>query len=205
MVRYPYINRVVTAAAGSEPLTAAEAKNHCRVDVTDDDTLITNLIVAARTVVERYTGRVLIDTTLKAYGDCFADEMVIPDPPLIAVTGVTYIDEDGVEQTLSTDVYQVSAGIEPARIWLKYNQTWPAVRVEKQAVRIAYRAGWANAAAVPQPLKQAMLLLIGAWYEHREEIITGTIVASLPVPVAARALMGLYRTGFIWTGEPVGV
>ena len=44
---------VVTPAA-SEPITLTEAKNFLRVDGTDDDTLITALISAAREMCESY-------------------------------------------------------------------------------------------------------------------------------------------------------
>jgi hypothetical protein len=40
---------------------------------------------------------------------------------------------------------------------------------------------------VPANIRQGLLLLIGHFYEHREEVITGTIVAR--VPIAAEALI----------------
>lgn len=205
MLRYPYINRVVTTAPATEPLTLAEAKAQCRVDIDDDDTLLTSLIVAARELVEKNTGRCLVTTVFKAYGDHFADEMVIPDPPLVSVGSVKYLDADDVEQTLATTFYQVSSAVEPARLWLKPGQSWPTISEYKQAVNITYTAGYGAASAVPQALKQAMRLLIGAWYEHREEIITGTIVSALPVPIAAKALMRTYQTGFMWPAVPICV
>ena len=59
----------------AEPLTLAEAKLHLRVDadITDDDSLITALIVTARQQAEHRTGRSLVSqqcfknsTTLKS-------------------------------------------------------------------------------------------------------------------------------------------
>jgi uncharacterized phiE125 gp8 family phage protein len=43
----------------------------------------------------------------------------------------------------------------------------------------------------PQPIKQAMLLMLAHWFENREEVITGTIVAR--IPSGARALLAPYR------------
>ena len=51
------IIKVITAPT-SEPITLAEAKAQCRVDGTDEDTLITSLIGAARQYTTRTPGHV---------------------------------------------------------------------------------------------------------------------------------------------------
>ena len=61
---------VVTPAA-SEPITLTEAKNFLRVDGTDDDTLISALISAAREMCESYCRRILVTTTIDEYFDGF--------------------------------------------------------------------------------------------------------------------------------------
>jgi uncharacterized phage protein (predicted DNA packaging) len=38
-----------------------------------------------------------------------------------------------------------------------------------------------EAPEIKQKWKQAMLLLIGHWYEHRESVITGSISAEIPM------------------------
>src|SRR5215469_16680870 len=46
-----------------EPVLLADAKGQARIDTTDDDTLVTNLITGARQWAERYTGRAFITQT----------------------------------------------------------------------------------------------------------------------------------------------
>lgn len=48
--------------------------------------------------------------------------------------------------------------------------------------------------SIPVPLRQAMLLLIGTLYEHRETVITGTIVSALP---AYHTLIQPYRKLYV--------
>lgn len=58
-------------AAGKEPVTLADAKAHMRVEISDDDALITGLVVAARERVELLTGRKLITQKWRLYLDRF--------------------------------------------------------------------------------------------------------------------------------------
>lgn len=55
----------------TEPVTLAEAKAHLRVDVADDDALITNHITAARMQAESICRRVFVTTGFELYLDGF--------------------------------------------------------------------------------------------------------------------------------------
>jgi hypothetical protein len=74
------------------------------------------------------------------------------------------------------------------KIYLKYGQSWPSATLRPyNAICVTFIAGYGDAGSdVPGNFRQGLLLLIGHFYEHREEVITGTIVAQ--VPVAAQAL-----------------
>jgi len=67
-------SRVVTGPS-VEPLTLAEAKTHLRVAITDDDALITSLIVAARMDAEFITRRAFISQQWKTVADRFPSPM----------------------------------------------------------------------------------------------------------------------------------
>ena len=66
----------ITAPA-TEPIDLATAKLHCRVDGTDEDTLIAALIVAAREQAEHETGRALVTQTWEQVHDAFPDAFVL--------------------------------------------------------------------------------------------------------------------------------
>ena len=173
----------LATAPGSEPLTAAEAKAHLKVDVTDDDTLISALIVAAREYCEGYLHRKLItqawDWTVDRFPICFQ----LPFLPVSAVTSVKYYDTANALQTLSSSYYQVDLNSTPARIHLAYGYAWPSTYERSDAVVVRFSAGYANAGAVPQTIKQAMLLLIGHWYRSREA--AGAKLDEIPMGVQA--------------------
>lgn len=183
------INRTVDPTA--EPILLDEAKAHCRVDITDDDALITALIIAAREYVEEQTARQLITATWVRHLDCFpAGVIELPRPPLISVGAITYIDPNGVIQTLDPSQYTVDIWTEPGRLLPAFGLSWPSHRRGPSSVAIPYQAGYGAAGtAVPRSLRQAMLLLIGGWYENRESVITDNRIATDIVPMGVDALL----------------
>lgn len=156
------------AAPASEPLTLAEAKLHCRVDGTDEDALITALIVAAREQAEHETGRALITQTWELVLDAFPEAFVLRKSPVQSVTSLKYLDSaTGAEQTLDPADYLLDKDSEPGYVVPAYGKAWPYSREVPNAVRVRYVCGYGLAVAVPQAIKQWMLLAIGTMYENR--------------------------------------
>jgi uncharacterized phiE125 gp8 family phage protein len=185
----------LVTAPTSEPVTLEEAKTHCRVDFNDDDALLEGHIAAAREYCENFTRRQFVTATYALRMDDLPDEIVLPRPPLASVTSITYVDATGSTQTLSSSLYTVDTYVEPGRIVPAYNATWPSVRGHTNDVVVTFTCG-AAVANVPARAKQAILLLVGHWYENREEIGIGNIVTK--IPTAADALLhslswGSYR------------
>ncbi|HQS59734.1 MAG: hypothetical protein B7Y56_03045 [Gallionellales bacterium 35-53-114] len=173
---------IVIIPPSEEPVTLAEAKLHCKIEVTDDDTLITSLITATRQQAEHITGRAFCTQTLELVLDAFPDPEAfkLPMPPAIAITSVKYIDTNGVEQTLDAAAYSLDKDSQPGSLSPAYDTTWPDTRAVPNAVRVRYTAGYGAAAAVPASIKSWMLMAIGTLYASREAIIIGTITSEVP-------------------------
>lgn len=154
----------VTAAAASEPVSAAEVKAQTTIDFTDDDALITLLIAGARAFAEKYTGTRLVTQTVSVKCDCFADMEKLPEAPVQSITSISYIDVDGVTQTLATSVYELRNDVLQTSIVLKFNQVWPSIQVGSRITVVAV-VGYA---AVPDDIKRAILLYIADGYADRE-------------------------------------
>ena len=179
----------VTTAPAVEPVTAAEVKLHSRIDTDADDGKIAMLIEAAREYIESVTGRRFVSTTLTLTLDRFpADDFIeLPGAPLQSVTSVKYVDSLGAIQTFSSSSYDVDVTDDMhGRIYVDRSTGWPSVYYQRNAVTIIYKAGHGDTAAnVPEKIKQAILLLVGHWYEHREPVVVGTITAELPQSLKA--------------------
>lgn len=188
-----YTNKIYTAPT-EEPVTIFEAKQHLRIDVDDDNTLIGGLIVAARQWCEAFTRRQLCTATWQQFQNAFPRDggpIKLYFPPLASVTYIKYYDGDGTQQTLSTSYYTVDTACEPGRCTLNWGYYWPVTRAIYNAVEIKYVCGYGTAADVPQSIKQAMLLLIANMYEFREPEVSGTIVSK--VGFAVESLLTPYR------------
>jgi uncharacterized phiE125 gp8 family phage protein len=179
-----------------EPVTLAEAKLHCRVDVNDDDALITSLITTARTYCETFTGRAFCQQTLQLNLNRWPSKRAIslPRPPLRSVTSLTYYQTDGtpVVLTAGTD-YLVDVDSEPGQIILPYGKSWPTNSLYPlNPIRIVYIAGYEPVTGppidyrvnVPEYIKAAVKLCVGNWYEHREAVLpAGHVGKELPMGV----------------------
>ncbi len=172
----------------SEPVTLDEAKSHLRVEVPDDDLLIGALIMAAREEVERRTWHSLMTQTLEVVYDFWPLKRYIelPRPPLQSVTSVIYRDANNTPTTWDAGDYLVAADQIPGKVVPQWGKHWPSLTLAPvSGITIRFVAGWSNAANVPKLLKQAMLLLIGLWYENREEGSAARAWRELPFGVDA--------------------
>lgn len=189
----------ITTAPLVEPISVEEARSHLRIDHDGEDDLLERLIAQARTYCEDVSQRALITRTYTAYLDVFpACAFALPYPPLLAVTSIKYTDEDGNQSTYSSANYLVDAHREPGRVVLKSTSSWPNVTLKEiNGVEIIWTAGYgATAASVPPRYKQAILLLLGHYYENREAILVAQGVNVTALPLGIDALLLADRGGW---------
>lgn len=158
-------------APGTEPVTSAQAKEQCGIGSSETafDTKITRLITAARSHVEGYTGMRFGSRSATMKCDGFADFERLSEAPVSALASISYVDTDGVTQTLSTDVYELRAdGFETA-IVLKYGQTWPSIQIGSR-ITVTATVGYST---TPEAVVHAMLLWIADAFAEREPVPAG--------------------------------
>jgi len=198
------MNLKLITAPTSEPITLEDTKLHLRVDIDDDDNLISNLITSARQYVESFTRRTIASTTYELALDDFPagddEEIILPKPPLESVTSVKYTDSDGDETTWDSSKYIVIESI-PAIIIPAYTESWPSFTpYPREAVKVKYVAGYKSGGddhlVIPEPIRQAMLLIITDHYENRGQLLQrGHIPKS--IPIAVESLLYPYKV-FGW-------
>lgn len=186
------------SVAAVEYLSLAEAKLHCKVDLTDDDTLIQAYIAAARDMIEGDTEAAWVPQGFIARYAITNLQSPIPlNPyPITEVTAVDLVPHDvaarGAGLPLPPRGVATTNGITG---WHLHEDTgllyppadgWPAL---PDSVRVTYTAG-PEAEAVPPGIQQATRLLVGAWYDHRAALAD---IPTIPLPLAYQTLIARYR------------
>jgi uncharacterized phiE125 gp8 family phage protein len=189
---------IVTDVA-DEPVTTDELKAHLRVDFGDDDSLIADLGVAARRLVEAFTGRRLMPRVEKLLLDRFppVKELLIPAAPISSIDSITYFDQEGVGTVFSSSYYVTDTRGPIGLVALKYGVIWPilgSLRRPVNAVEVQFHSGYADADAVPSELKLAVKLLTGHLYENREAT---TPITVNELPMGLKSLLTPHR---LWEG-----
>jgi len=178
------VTLAVVVPPAVEPVSLAEMKTHLRIDITDDDSLISTLITAARDYIERVTRRTMIYTGYKLLLDTFPGWSVhLPRLPVLdqsagvefltATPLVQYYNLQGVLTTLTAGTdYELDLYHNPPRLVLPPMVYWPWTQLGKtNAVQISFVAGYsADASLVPPLLKNAIKLLVSHWYNNREAV-----------------------------------
>jgi len=194
-VKYRSLVRATQPAV--EPVTLSEAKTHLRVDVSDDDSLISAIVKAAREFVEEYLDRSLIHTQWTLRTDAFPREFELPRPPMAqagttTATVVTYTLETQQTATLSTAEYRVDRAATPGVIRTTYAGTWPGHLYDENAVSVTWWGGYgADGTSVPAAIRSAILMMVSHLYEHR----TAVAPSMAEVPLGVKALLDTHRWG----------
>ena len=173
----------------------AEAKAHLRVDGTDEDTLIASLILTSRLHVETALGLALITQSWRLLLDRW---------PLHEGSGAAAAAAADDRRGARARRRRRAGGIDRRELSRRCGERAAAARAHRRAsgrspgqaangIEIDFTAGYGDAADdVPAPIRQALLLLIAHWYEHREPIEVGSPETVVP-PVVSDLLAALPR------------
>lgn len=184
---------VIVTPPTEEPVSVMEAKAHCSIaaSITAHDPLLQRLIRTARQWCEHRINRQFCTATWDLTLDAFprgktgsaVDPVLLPRAPLASVVHVKYVDVEGTLQTLAESDYQVLTAREPGEIRPAYGLYWPVPRYQAEAVQIRFTCGYGEAADVPEPAREAILLLVNHWFENRGPVLVGSISKDLELTV----------------------
>jgi hypothetical protein len=133
----------------TEPVTLEEAKNYCRVSVTTDDALITDLITQSREAIEKATGLCIVPRTVTAWFNNPSGSFQLPYGPIQYFLNM----QDANGNQINPPTYNLIGGQFPTVVLPLYN-----------GLKATYQSGYD---CVPKELKIAILDQINFDYENR--------------------------------------
>ena len=188
------------------PVTVEVAIRQCRITIDPGDTvaldevtaLLESYIAAAWRVLngwDGYLGRCIGAQKVRQDFDSFASCLRLPLGPVGDDVEIIWRNAGGDEDVVDPAEFRVKTDA-AGRTAVHFRSSFssPAGVATEQAISITYTAGEEE---VPVPIKQAILLMVGAWYENREETVIGVSVSSLPNAVAVDRLIHPYRRTLI--------
>lgn len=186
---------VIVTDVTDEPVTVAEIKSRLRIDGGYDDTLLASYGIAARRLIEAYTGCRMMPRTEKLLLDRFppVKQLLIPAAPISAITAITYFDQDDNPTVFASSMYVTDTRGPIGMVALKYGVIWPilgSLRRPVNAVEVSFASGYTDADCVPDELKHAVALLAGHFYENREET---TMLKVEQIPLGIRHVVKPHR------------
>jgi len=192
-----------------ELVSLAEAKELLRIDDSTDDNLISSMITAIRQRAEEWTGRSFLTQTWTLWLNEFPFRInnvngrviVIPRPPLQAVTFIKSYDTENAASIFDASDYFVDSAPSPGRIALNENSSWPTGLRKFSAVEIEFIAGYGYLASdVPEGIKQGMLQWIKLLFANKsklyesDESTPGLLEMNrIPIPPLVMMLWEPYR------------
>ena len=176
-----------TAPTATTLIPVSTAKEFLRVDFSADDTLIANLITAGVEIAQNYTNTKFLTHTytlsMESWDDVYVSnsdivysnnyftyggfyskytglaQIVLPYPPLKAITHLKYYDTDNVQQTWADTNYWAGTWInQKGFIEIKQGVSTPELYNRADAIEIKFECGYGSSSSdVPDAIKQAIL------------------------------------------------
>jgi len=163
-----------------EPLELDDVKAHLRLDGADEDAMLAGLITTSRLHIEAALGLALNDQTWRWQADCWPPNSVVElmTRPLRSVTQIVVRAED----TTPTIVDPADYIVDPAKGRIvPHGKNWPQPGMRLAGIEIEFVAGFgSDATDVPEPIRQALRLLVAHWYEVRNPVHIGSMATRVP-------------------------
>lgn len=161
---------VIVTPATTPLLTTAQAKQHLREDLVDEDNdaYIDELVATTTRAAEDRTGRSLLLTTWRLTLDGWPRAIHLPRGRIDSVTSVAYVDTAGTKRTLDSSAYQGALDAVPGIVTPAWGTCWPTARCQPAAIEVVFVAGYGtDPEDVPRPIVHWVKLALTDLYQRR--------------------------------------
>jgi uncharacterized phiE125 gp8 family phage protein len=180
----------VISPPASEPVSLSELKAHLRLNDDSEDALLIGFIKAAREFFERYTGRIVLPTTLRQHVYYLTGPVYLMRGNVTSIEDFYYYDQND-SLTELTEYHEDTISL-PSSVWLdSYPTTSPT---KTPNAYVTFVAGWADTNAVPEMVKVGIKLLAAHYYEQRNSHSPEDLKT---VPMGFKSICDQFKTGLV--------
>jgi uncharacterized phiE125 gp8 family phage protein len=186
------MSAILLTAPAVEPVSLDEARAFLRVEYHDDDEGIAALAAGARIHVEAATRRALITQSWRISLDGWpADGRLEVRPgPLQSLSAACVYDLENMAHDIDLQAFVLDLAAS-ALVFAPW--AVPAPGRPNAGIALDVVVGYGDAAIdVPEPLRQAIRLLIAHWYDNRGVVVAGAMTSPV-LPQTVAALLAPYR------------
>lgn len=183
-------------AVYSEPVSLEEARAQCYLTAEDSDghpqdSSLLIYISAARDWAERFAGLAFARKRIQLSVDLFPTDIEL-EAPATNIISVEYYDSNGEIQTLAPQAYILDSSSEKSWLSPANGYDFPDTQIRPNAVKVTYETGFGDSDSeeIPPSAKQAILLMIGHFFENREDSIDKALTT---IPNGAKVLIRQLR------------
>ncbi len=186
------------AAPASVALLTDAFKLSQRISASDEDAVIEAYIAAATGLLDGWNGWLSRALISQAWSISIAGptngKIYAPLSPVQSLGAVSYYDKNGILQALPASSFRVIKSADWAYIEPKAGVSWPPTESRPDAIKATFICGYGEASTdIPPELRQAITLLAGHFYEHRE---ASTMLKLEEAPFGVKALIAGEKLGY---------
>lgn len=164
----------VNSLLGNEIITLGDVKNYVRIDSTEDDSIITNMIEQARIWCENYISRDIVPKNRTYYMDSTSGLFDLPFAPVASIVSVTIEGEAATYTEYGLDDISIELNGGPSL-----------------NVKITYTTAGLNDGLI----KQALLQMVSNYYDNRADFEIGKTINEIPTNV--KNILSGYKSMYI--------
>lgn len=205
VVYWPYYNKrsnrdevynqyIIETQSNKLPLDLNTVKQHLSIDLCDasQDTELLLMIKTVALFVQKFTNRVLLNTTFLTFRDYFPGCISLRKSPFQSLVSFEYVSNTNLV-TVDPSTYQITQSNDYVTLVPLPGYCWPSdFDYIQQTVRIRFIAGYGNKQNdIPAELRSGMLNHIGALYADRGDCACEN--SDLSVPKSSLELYNFYK------------
>lgn len=130
-------------------LDLARLKSQMNVGHDDQDASLAQIIRGETARYELFTGRTMLPTAFEMQAAGWSSPLHLPVVPFREVTGVFYLDQDGVEQEADSASFYTIETVSGVDVCATDGFRWPTLAARSDAVRVRFMAGHDDSYAEP--------------------------------------------------------